>query len=1272
MAISNSTDRFNGVVTSLAIKVRCAVAAITDIPFTLGAPVFTNPVNGVFVADGDRVLLTAQTDASENGIWEVNFASQSTRAPDWDGSRDIQQGTVVFVGQSGGADDALWQVTGPAGVITPGSSLVVLTKLVFGTSGADLETVLGVGNTSADQSAFFNSNLYSASNLAIQIRQSNIGIFSDTANYLQFATLGVEQARFQQGDLFEVFSSGGIRIRPDIGSESLLIAPDPSGSPGDLLFGVTGATDILWEAVGAERFYLREPNLAMLEKAAAPADEAGIGQFWVRNDTPNVPMFTDDTGVDYVLNEGGSIVGDIPTATPPTTEAITANLIYLDSDQTDTIATVGFNAANQFEIRNEMRGGEFNVRLQNAAGDLRNPIFADPAAAVRLDFPGFVPKGKVLGSLRRFETSDIGINVYGSSDADGDPTLAEGQNASVFLRNNSGTLVGEFGFVDDPTGVNDIYIFNDVYTGRLEFWLTDATGGGQGMMTLTPFGGVNPGIEFFMHNAGRQYKMVDDPVKKGNVGRFNMTGSDGVTPGNHMQIGFVDNILTPVDRGTLGYAASDNFIMENFVAGGSTILRVSGTGATQRTGLALTTGQVSIFHTANGDQVLNTLPLASGGISVNNGLTGGGFERVLTEGDLGSGSFTDNAGAFTHDGEMYLQDTAPGTDLAGYGQIFVNTGTPSRMVYRNDLGDQIAIGPQRIRFDDQFSEQHTWDLNVGGGATMTFTSTNIVDTQFPVAISAIAATSGDRFYIQHNTNLVTMDSTGSAPVLRLDFDRVDLFQGNILRFLESGGLEPMDMNNNGTYVTMAFNAATRGLRLENSASIYLEERAAANTDQAAYGQLWVRNDVPNVLVFTDDTGVDTVLGAGGGGTINGTIAVNQIAVGDAADSIEGTAGLTWNDISLIVNAQADSVTSLNIGEPTTLRGNNQDGRILLYGEQGGVINLTTIQNTGANLNVSAASGQDINLQEAGTTRLQVDNTNDRVVINDYNLFIEERAASLADVAAYGQWWVQNLAPNVPMFTGDTGVDSRLAQLALDQTFGPDDQERTLALTSGPWAGAADNYLAVRGTNNDDNVEFHLEVDDGVQNRRARFFVSDEQGTFGLHGSASSGVPQFELYIGANIAMRIPTIGSLFLPEVSAPDADAAGEGQFWVRDDAPNVPMFTDDAGTDQVIDPSVSELNTQNGNYTLVIGDKGKTILKTSGGAGETITIPANASVAFALGTLICIQNNGGGDLSVAITTDTLEGTDGSTGTQTLGNNHTAVIQKLSATLWRYAASDL
>jgi hypothetical protein len=50
---------------------------------------------------------------------------------------------------------------------------------------------------------------------------------------------------------------------------------------------------------------------------------------------------------------------------------------------------------------------------------------------------------------------------------------------------------------------------------------------------------------------------------------------------------------------------------------------------------------------------------------------------------------------------------------------------------------------------------------------------------------------------------------------------------------------------------------------------------------------------------------------------------------------------------------------------------------------------------------------------------------------------------------------------------------------------------------------------------------------------------------------------------------------------------------------------------------------NAQNGSYTLVLGDAGKHIYSANTGA-QTITIPTNASVAFPIGTVITIVNEG------------------------------------------------
>lgn len=125
MAIGNSTDRFNGVIASLAVKVRCVVGVEVDVPTLDG---ITNPYSGVNIADGDRVLLTAQTDPIENGIWDARIDGAWTRAADWDGNRDVEKGSTVWAGQQTG-DDKLWQCQ-TAGIILPGSTAVSITELL--------------------------------------------------------------------------------------------------------------------------------------------------------------------------------------------------------------------------------------------------------------------------------------------------------------------------------------------------------------------------------------------------------------------------------------------------------------------------------------------------------------------------------------------------------------------------------------------------------------------------------------------------------------------------------------------------------------------------------------------------------------------------------------------------------------------------------------------------------------------------------------------------------------------------------------------------------------------------------------------------------------------------------------------------------------------------------------------------------------------------------------------------------------------------------------
>jgi hypothetical protein len=85
----------------------------------------------------------------------------------------------------------------------------------------------------------------------------------------------------------------------------------------------------------------------------------------------------------------------------------------------------------------------------------------------------------------------------------------------------------------------------------------------------------------------------------------------------------------------------------------------------------------------------------------------------------------------------------------------------------------------------------------------------------------------------------------------------------------------------------------------------------------------------------------------------------------------------------------------------------------------------------------------------------------------------------------------------------------------------------------------------------------------------------------------------------------------------------------------------------------------------TLAIGDAGKHIYVTTN--SQTITIPANASVAYPIGTtLTFIAGPSATTVSIAITSDTLRLAGGtSTGTRTLAANGMATAVKVAATTW-------
>jgi hypothetical protein len=122
-------DRRDGVVDDLGIKrpVRCAANSNV----TLSG---LQTIDGIVLVEGDRVLLTGQSNGAQNGIW-IASTGNWIRPKDFDGALDCVRGTLVFVQVGSANARSLWQVD------TPDTITIDSTPLSF------VELVLATGNS---------------------------------------------------------------------------------------------------------------------------------------------------------------------------------------------------------------------------------------------------------------------------------------------------------------------------------------------------------------------------------------------------------------------------------------------------------------------------------------------------------------------------------------------------------------------------------------------------------------------------------------------------------------------------------------------------------------------------------------------------------------------------------------------------------------------------------------------------------------------------------------------------------------------------------------------------------------------------------------------------------------------------------------------------------------------------------------------------------------------------------------------------------------------
>ncbi len=103
--------------------------------------------------------------------------------------------------------------------------------------------------------------------------------------------------------------------------------------------------------------------------------------------------------------------------------------------------------------------------------------------------------------------------------------------------------------------------------------------------------------------------------------------------------------------------------------------------------------------------------------------------------------------------------------------------------------------------------------------------------------------------------------------------------------------------------------------------------------------------------------------------------------------------------------------------------------------------------------------------------------------------------------------------------------------------------------------------------------------------------------------------------------------------------------------------------------------VNAQSADYTMVLSDSGKQIYHPVADVTARLwTIPANASVAFPLGTALTFTNDiGAGTITLSIASDTLVfAPSGATGSRTLAAGSVATAVKMTTTRWMISGSGI
>lgn len=504
-----------------------------------------------------------------------------------------------------------------------------------------------------------------------------------------------------------------------------------------------------------------------------------------------------------------SIEADILTATPPTNEAVTDLLRFMDNDSSDVLGTVGYTGSSVLQITNNMQGSNMEFVTENAAGTAQTLITLDP---------------------------DLESVILPLSNDAVTPTLAFGDGDTGFYEASDDSLkisvTGSDRYTIDAVGI----------------YVTQSTGP----------------------------SMVNEAVTSTNPT-------------------FLPNRSDP-DTG-LAWTAADQLAL---VAGGKEMLRLSETGvsttdqviigpagvigAAATPSLAFGDGNTGFFE--NGD---NELSVSVGGVRQ------WYYSSVSFRGNAGDSPVLENNTPSSTDPNIIpnRSDLDTGIGWTAADQLALVSGGVE-MLRLSETGvattDQVIIAPGATLRGDAA----TPSLAFGDGDTGFYEQ---ADDQ--LVLSLVGQSKwffvGNTFYSNSSGGPYLLNAAAgpAAPTIvprRSDLDTGLGWNADDQLSLVAGGAE---------VVRVAEDVSGNYINVEGS--VFSLEKSAALADVANYGQIWVRQDAPNTLMYTDDAGNDF--------TANNVLEIEYAYSSATAAADPGAGTIRFNSVTIgsITEAYIDDV-----------------------------------------------------------------------------------------------------------------------------------------------------------------------------------------------------------------------------------------------------------------------------------------------------------------------------------------------------------------------------